>query len=208
MDKAEKFWNKQSGKFEQQVSKDEQSFVKIIENTKKYLKKTDKILDFACGIGTSAFQMIHHVKKIQAIDISSGMIEVAMRRMNDLPSKNIEFIHTTLFDDQFKAESFEVITAFNILHLLQDPKIVISRIYNLLKPGGLFISSSAFLGEKSWMRIIFYLISKTGMVPHLKLLKIEEMERLILSENFKMIEIQKSNYPTPSAFMVARKYQS
>ncbi|PLX12238.1 MAG: hypothetical protein C0597_13750 [Marinilabiliales bacterium] len=208
MDKAEKFWDKQSSKFEKQVSKDEQSFIKIIDNAKKHLRETDKVLDLACGIGTSSIQMIDHVKEIQAIDISSGMIEAAIRRMNNLPSKNIEFIHTTLFDDQFKTESYEVITAFNILHLLDDPKIEISRIYDLLKPGGLFISSSAFLGEKSWMRIFFYLLSKTGMIPHLKLLKIEEMERLILSENFKMIEIQKSNNPTPSAFMVAQKFQS
>ena len=196
MNKTERFWDKQSIKFEKLVNKDEQSFIKIIENTRKYLKNSDKVLDFACGIGTSSINMINYVKEIQAIDISSGMIEVAKRRMNKLLIKNIDFIQTTLFD---------VITAFNILHLLEDPKIAIHRINELLKPGGIFISSTAFLGEKSLFRFIFYLISKIGMVPHLKLLKIDELKKIVISENFKITETQKSNHPTPSGFMVAKK---
>jgi 2-polyprenyl-3-methyl-5-hydroxy-6-metoxy-1,4-benzoquinol methylase len=205
MNKTERFWDKQSIKFEKLVNKDEQSFIKIIENTRKYLKNSDKVLDFACGIGTSSINMINYVKEIQAIDISSGMIEVAKRRMKKLPIKNIYFIQTTLFDEQFKSESFDVITAFNILHLLEDPKIAIHRINELLKPGGIFISSTAFLGEKSLFRFIFYLISKIGMVPHLKLLKIDELKKIVISENFKITETQKSNHPTPSGFMVAKK---
>ena len=184
INQTERFWNKQSIKFEKLVNKDEQSFIKIIENTRKYLTDSDKVLDFACGIGTSSIQMIDHVKEIQAIDISSGMIEVARKRLNKLPNKNIDFIHATLFDEQFKSESFDVITAFNILHLLENPKIAIHRIHDLLKPSGIFISSSAFLGEKSTFRFVFYLISKFGIVPHLKLLKIEAFEKLVISENF------------------------
>ncbi|MFC2104458.1 class I SAM-dependent methyltransferase [Bacteroidota bacterium] len=205
MNKTERFWDKQSIRFEKLVNKDEQSFIKIIENTRKYLRDSDKVLDFACGIGTSSINMIDHVKEIQAIDISSGMIEVAKKRLNKLPNINIDFVHATLFDEQFKSESFDVITAFNILHLLEDSKTAIHRIHDLLKPGGIFISSTAFLGEKSLFRFIFYLISKIGMVPHLKLLKIDELEKLVISENFKISEIQKSNHPTPNGFMVAKK---
>lgn len=205
MDKAEKFWDKQAIRFEKQIHRDEESFFKIIEKAKKYLNKGDKVLDFACGIGTSSLNMIDHVKEIQAIDISSGMIEVAKKRMNKLPQKNIDFIHTSLFDEQFRKGSFDVITAFNILHLLEEPKIEIHRIYDLLKPGGLFISSSAFLGEKSVLRFIFFLMSKMRLVPHLKLLKIDEFENLMISENFNIIETQTSKNPTLNAFITAKK---
>lgn len=205
MDKAEKFWDNQSIRFEKQIDKDEKSFVKIIENTQKYLNSGDKVLDFACGIGTSSLNMIDRVKEIQAIDISSGMINVAKRRLNKLSLKNVEFIHASLFDEQFKSESFDVITAFNILHLLKDPNIELQRIYHLLKPGGIFISSSAFLGEKSSFRFIFFLMGKLRIVPHLKLLKIDEFEKLIISNNFKIIETQISNHSAPRGFIVAEK---
>ena len=205
MNKTERFWNKQSSRFEKQISKDEESFIKIIEKTKKFLRNSDTVLDFACGIGTSSINMIDHVQEIQAIDISLGMIEVAKRRKNEHYTKNIKFIQTNLFDEQFKSESFDVITAFNIIHLLEDPKIAVQRINELLKPGGIFISSTAFLGEKSMLRFIFFLISKMGIVPHLKLLKIDEFEKLVISENFKIIETQKSYHPTPSGFIVAKK---
>ena len=205
MDKSEKFWDKQSIKFEKLVDKDEQSFKPILENTRKYLKKTDKLLDFACGIGTSSMHMIEYVNEIQAIDISSGMINIAKKRISELPEKNIDFIHTTLFDEQFKNQSFDIVTAFNILHLLENPKLVIRRIHELLKPGGLFISSSPFLGEKSAIRFFYYLMSKTGMVPHLKLLKIDELKKIMISEHFNIIEIQKSYHPTLIGFMVVTR---
>lgn len=205
MNKAERFWDKQSGRFEKQIDKDERSFIGIIGKTKKYLNTNHKVLDFACGIGTSSLNMIEFVNDIQAVDISSGMIEIAKKRMNKLPAKNIDFIHASLFDEQFKKESFDIITAFNILHLLEDPKTEIRRIYDLLKPGGLFISSSAFLGEKSSLRFIFYLMSKLGIVPHLKLLKIDEFEKLVVSENFEILEIQKIKQATPYGFIAAKK---
>ncbi|MFC2151087.1 class I SAM-dependent methyltransferase [Bacteroidota bacterium] len=205
MNRTEIFWDKQSIRFEKLTNKDEESFIKIIEKTKKYLSNTDKVLDFACGIGTSSLNMVDYVEEIQAIDISSGMINVAHKRMNEHNTKNIKFIHASIFDEQFKNESFDVITAFNIMHLLEDPKIEIHRINDLLKPGGLFISSSAFLGEKSLFRFIFFLISKVGIVPHLKLLKTNEFEKLVISENFKIIETQKSSHPTPNGFIVVKK---
>jgi len=205
MNKAEKFWDKQSGKFEKLVDKDEQSFNKPIEMTKKYLRNSDSVLDFACGIGTSSIRMADHVKEIQAIDISSGMIDVAQRRISEHNINNVNFIKTTIFDEQLKAESFDVITAFNILHLMEDPKKAIHRIYELLKPGGFFISETAFLGEKSFMRFIFYILSKTGKIPHLKLLKIAEFEKILADENFQIIENEKLHKSQIQSFIVAKK---
>jgi hypothetical protein len=51
MNKSEKFWNKSASKFDQAGKKDEQTYIKIIGRTKKYLKTGDTVPDSGCGTG-------------------------------------------------------------------------------------------------------------------------------------------------------------
>ena len=52
MDKSEKFWDKAANTYDQEENKDEQTHIKIIEKTKKYLKMSDIVLDYGCATGT------------------------------------------------------------------------------------------------------------------------------------------------------------
>ncbi len=75
MNKSEKFWDKSASKFDRAEKKDEQTNIKIIDRTKKYLKTSDTVLDFGCGTGLISNEIANNVRLIQAIDISSKMIE-------------------------------------------------------------------------------------------------------------------------------------
>ncbi|NEW06798.1 methyltransferase domain-containing protein [Paenibacillus sp. SYP-B3998] len=55
---------------------------------------------------------------------------------------NINYAHSTIFDERYKKGSFDVILVFHVLHLLEDEHIVLQRINELLKPGGLLISAT------------------------------------------------------------------
>ena len=46
MNKSEKFWDKTANNYDQEEKKDEQTYIKIIEKTKKYLKISDIVLDY------------------------------------------------------------------------------------------------------------------------------------------------------------------
>ena len=208
MDKAEKFWDKQSVRFEKQISRDEEEFHNVFEKIEKYLDKSDTLLDYACGIGTSSLNMAGHVKESQAIYISSGMIEIAKKRLSEKPNIQVEFIHTTIFNNQFKPESYNCITAFNIMHLLDNTSKVIQHIYHLLKPGGLFISTTAFLADTAMHRFIFSIIKFLGVVPHLRLLKINEFKSLLASEKFQVLESHKMSDTASNHLIIAKKLNS
>ena len=98
MSNEEKFWDKQAKKFEKQIKKDEEEFNKIIGDIAHHLKKDDKVLDYACGIGTSSIKMSDYVKEIHAIDISSTMIEVCKRQASIKNKKNINFEQSIIFN--------------------------------------------------------------------------------------------------------------
>jgi ubiquinone/menaquinone biosynthesis C-methylase UbiE len=205
MEKSEKFWDKSASKFDQAGKKDEQTYIKFIDRTKKYLKTSDTVLDFGCGTGQISNEIADYVRLIHAIDISSKMIEIAKNKSDNRKIKNIIYTHSTIFDERFKKDSFDVILAFYILHLLQDPQKTIQRINDLLKPGGLVISVIPCIGEKIFLNISLSLLSKIGLVPDIKSFKANELEKLFASGNFLTIENESLHQGIPQYFIVTKK---
>jgi 2-polyprenyl-3-methyl-5-hydroxy-6-metoxy-1,4-benzoquinol methylase len=205
MNKSEKFWDRVAVRSDKQESELDETNIKIVERTKNHLNVDDIALDYACGTGIITNEIAADVKEIYALDTSSKMIEVAKRRAGERKIENIHFAQTTIFDDRYKKESFHVILAFNILHLLEDAHPVVHRINELIRPGGLFISTTPCLGEKKVLGIFLSLISKIRIVPYLKLLKISEFESLIANNKFQIVETDSLDPTGPSHFVVAKK---
>jgi 2-polyprenyl-3-methyl-5-hydroxy-6-metoxy-1,4-benzoquinol methylase len=206
MIKSEKFWDKQSNNYDKQEKRYEQTYIQAVEITKKHLNISDIVLDYACGTGIITNEIAGSAKEIHAIDISSKMIDVAETKANERNIKNIHYAKATIFDKRFGKESFDVILAFSILHLLKDRQNVVQRINELLKPGGLLISVTACLGErKTPLSIILFLLSKIRIVPYVKLYKISELEDLVTNANFQIVETELLHFAAPSYFIVAKK---
>ena len=150
MNNSEKFWDKVSKLFGTSGKKIKQNSTtfKTIEATKRLLDSNDVVLDYACGPGTITIEIAESVKTIHGIDISSGMIEVAKRKVAQLNIENVDLEQSNLFNEQYEKESFNVVLAFNILHFIEDTPKVMMRINDLLKPGGLFISATGCLGSE------------------------------------------------------------
>jgi 2-polyprenyl-3-methyl-5-hydroxy-6-metoxy-1,4-benzoquinol methylase len=207
MNKSEKFWDKVSNLFnssEKKIKQNSTSF-KTIEATKKMLDSSDVVLDYGCGPGTITIEIAESVKTMHAIDISSGMIEVAKGTAAKRNIENIDFEHSNLFDEQYKKESFNVILAFNILHFIEDTPKVMLRLNDLLKPGGLFISATACLGErKTFLSMMMFFLTKIGVVPKMNFFKISELENLMTDGNFTLVDRQRLSR-LPACFIVAKK---
>ena len=62
MNKTEKFWDKVSNKFDKRSKKLDQTEIKTLENTKKYLNVNDIVLDYGCGIGIMSVEISDNVK--------------------------------------------------------------------------------------------------------------------------------------------------
>ncbi len=65
-----------------------------LEITKKHLKYSDMVLDFACATGLYSIALAGNVKEIHGIDISSRMIETANRKAG----RNVNFSKATIFE--------------------------------------------------------------------------------------------------------------
>ena len=198
----QKFWNRVSHQSGAQLSK---TALKTIQLTKNHIKTTDQVLDFGCGTGNITQEVAHYVRSVIALDTSSGMIEVARKKALESTISNVSYMQTSLLDDIFEEKSFDVVLAYNILHYLENLEAYIQKIYTLLKPNGLFISSTVCLREKaSFIRILMYFLSNTRVIPPMKFYTKEELKKNITQQGFELIEVKKIS-ELPEYFMVARK---
>ena len=207
MDKSEKFWDRQAKDFA-----DNEQHTKLSENkdfitTLKYLNIDDTVLDYGCATGIISNAIAEKVKEIHAIDISPKMIEMAKAKAAERHISNVHYVQTTIFDERYQKESFDVILAFRILHMLEDIQGVMSRINELLKPGGIFISVSACMGDKkALLSILVSLASKMRIIPvHINLFKLPELQGIITDGGFKIVEYEKMNDKEPHYCIVAEK---
>jgi len=206
MYKSERFWDRLAKNYDRQDSDSGAKHIRTIQKIKEYINKNDIVFDYGCATGTIAIDIADNVKKIHGIDISSKMIQAAEKKAENRKIYNVEFAHTSIYDDNYKPESFDVVIAFNILHLLEDYEKVIRRISELLKPGGIFISSSACLAqEKAIIGKFLSFLSKIKLVPHVKLFNIKELENSIVEGNFQIVEKEKNFQGKFSYLVIAKK---
>jgi 2-polyprenyl-3-methyl-5-hydroxy-6-metoxy-1,4-benzoquinol methylase len=204
MYKDEKFWDNIASKFDR-LEKNDISYQIFIEKARKYLKIDDTVLDFGCGTGLICNEIAENVRSIYAMDISSNMIEISKNKAKELNIQNIEFARTTIFDERFKANSFNTIIAFNIFHLLEEPQKYFQRLHQILKPGGLILSSTPCMSEAPFLNRILKIFSFIGMTPKLNSFTSSEMKKMLLGESFKTIELNRIKPKSPIYLCILEK---
>ena len=109
-----------------------------------------EILEIGCGTGSTALAHSPFVKHIVATDLSERMLEIAREKARENNVNNVEFSRSSVDQLSMNDEAKDVILALSVLHLLEDRKQTIEKIHTWLKPNGVFISSTACIGDMAW----------------------------------------------------------
>jgi 2-polyprenyl-3-methyl-5-hydroxy-6-metoxy-1,4-benzoquinol methylase len=178
---------------------------RTLEHTKEYLAPEQTVLDLGCGPGALTNSLAASVTHIHAIDTSAGMIDVAKAQAAERNIDNVEYVQCNLFDDRLSEGSFDVVLAFNVLHYIGDMPTLMARIHALSKPGGLFLSSTACLGEK-WTPLgaLVSILGRSGLIPKMRSYRVTELESLIADRGFDIVEAQTLS-KLSERFIVAKK---
>jgi ubiquinone/menaquinone biosynthesis C-methylase UbiE len=100
------------------------------------------ILDVSTGTGKVALALAKRMPhaSIDAVDISEGMLEQA--RINTQDYNTIHFIHADVDTLDYPAHHFDAITCGYGLFFYPDMEASFSRLWQFLRPGGVFAFSS------------------------------------------------------------------
>lgn len=200
------FWDRAAAKYAKSPVKDMAAYEATLERVRAHLTPDMEALEIGCGTGTTALKLAGAVKNLTATDISTEMIGIAEEKAQNENAQNVRFTQTTLDTHPFAAEAFDAVMAFNLLHLIEDLPAALSAVRGLLKPGGLFISKTPCLAERS--RLIALLVPVMrffGKAPYVNFFDTEELDRFIREAGFEIVETGYYPEKARSRFVVARK---
>ena len=203
----EKFWDLIASKYAASPISDRSAYETKIARLKTYLSPEMSVLDIGCGTGTQCGDIADSVDQVTGIDISGKLLAIAEKRMAERNLDNVRFIRTTVFDERLEPGSYDVVTAFFVLHFFDDIDAAFKRVHALLRPGGLFISETACLGNKGrFTGSVLQLAGRLGLLPSINLLTTQQLEQSLSNANFQIIEKTKfSNKPDAEFTLIAKK---
>jgi ubiquinone/menaquinone biosynthesis C-methylase UbiE len=162
-----------------------------------------EVLELGCGTGSTAIKHAPFVRHIRAVDISSKMIEIARAKATDIA--NVTFEQATVEDLRVPNESIDAVLALSLLHLLEDKEAAIAKIHAMLKPGGVFVSSTACLGDTmKWFKLVGPIGQFLGVIPTVRVFTVQELVDSITQGGF-VIDHQWQPGRGKAVFIVAKK---
>lgn len=200
----ERFWDRLADKYARQPIADEAAYQTKLQITRSYLRPEMDLLEFGCGTGGTAIIHAPYVKQITAIDFSGSMLTIARAKATEAGVSNIRFEQADIAGFSAADASYDVILGLSILHLLADKDAVIAKVFRLLRPGGLFISSTACLGDTMGLfKPIAPLGKAVGLLPQLDVMTTTELVASLTKAGF-AIEHQWQPGKGKAVFIVAR----
>lgn len=205
-DKSVRFWDRFAERYAKKPIGDSDTYQKKVALTQAYLTPQSDVLEFGCGTGSTALLHALNVKQLLAIDSSPKMVAICKRKLADSDLKNVEFRHATLFDLDADDSSFDAVLGLNVLHLIDDYRASIRKAYELLKPGGVFVSSTVCMSSQ-WnpMKPVLALGAALGLVPRVQFISAEQLEADMITCGFTLIEKLEPQKSSRALFVIARK---
>lgn len=201
-----KFWDKIARNYSKMPIRDEAAYQRKLEITRRYFRPGMELLELGCGTGSTAIIHAPYVKHLHAVDISANMLEIARRRASEQDIENISFEQATIDAFAVDGKAYDMVLGLSILHLLDNWQEVIGKVHTMLKPGGLFVTSTTCMADgMRWFGLMSPLLYKVGLIPKVEFFTQQELEQALAAQGFDIIENWKPDGKMKAVFIIARK---
>lgn len=198
-----RFWNRIAKRYARQPVADEAAYQRKLAVTREYLRPDMEALELGCGTGSTALAHAPYVGQLLATDLSEAMIAIARHKAAEAGVDNLHF-QVAAADQVEPDRPLDAVLALSLLHLLDDRDALIARVRGLLKPGGLFITSTACLGDFArWFGPLGAVGHALGLLPRVRIFTRQELEDSLKRAGF-AIEHAWQPSARSAVFIVAR----
>lgn len=205
MSRETRFWDRIAARYAKKPVADEAAYRKKLDKTREYLRPDMAVLEFGCGTGSTALAHAPYVAHIRATDMSANMIQIAQSKARAMNIENVTFQQATIEELDVAGGSQDAVLGLSILHLLADKEAVIAKVHRMLKPGGIFVSSTACLGDTMpWFKVIGPIGRWLRLIPRVAVFTREDLEVSLTSGGFE-IDYQWQPGKGKAVFIIARK---
>lgn len=130
------FWDNIAGFYDLAESVNGKVYSQMLSITARLVPKGTRVLDCAAGTGALSFAAAKKAKSVLCTDLSENMLKKARIKSKAKNVKNVSFDIRNIFDLKDDNETYDIVIAGNVLHLLENPEGAVKELYRVLKPGG------------------------------------------------------------------------
>lgn len=182
------FWDKAAEKYDRQTVKGP-NYAARLDRAQQWIGPDASVLDAGCAGGHITLDLAPRVRHILGIDISPRLIDIAEQRRRDLGIDNAAFKATTLDDPALAEGAFDAVTAYSLLHLVEDVPATLARVHALLRPGGRFIAEVPTTAEiNAPLRLLIRAMTLVGKAPNVKVYRQADYDRMFADAGFTIDE--------------------
>ncbi len=212
MSASKNFWDKRAQRYDAKLHKGP-NYAARLERAAAVFGENANVLDVGCATGEITLDLAAHAGQITGIDLSAAMVEAANARARDRSITNAHFEQMQPDDPRLAEGSFNAITAYSVIHLLDDAPATLARLRDLIvpsprggPPGSHLITETPCLGDWNILwRILIRLAMLVRVAPPVLCLKVAELESMIADAGFKILESKVHNPKSRMQCILARK---
>ena len=206
--KERKYWDKFSSKFDKRKRKEWKVYESLLFNKiADDMNKESTVLEVACGTGRVTLEISKQAKKVYAIDISSQMIDVARKNIEEKGINNVELSVEDAYNLPFDNDMFDIVVCINSLHNMIYPEKALSEIKRVLKPEGRFVATVTGIGSRKF-KIMMSIFKFLTNFPVFHKLNLEEFADMLSKAGFSIEKKETLKHPEdimPLLYAVSKK---
>ena len=205
------FWDRVARKYASDPISDVAGYEKTLRRVQDFLTPDQEVLEIGCGTGSTALRLADSVGAMLATDVSAGMIAIAREKLaaQALALPRLTFAIADADIPSFGSSTYDVVLAFNSLHMLNDLDRGLGLLLQALKPGGLLISKTPCVSDMNPLirYLALPLMKAIGKAPHVLCFKAAELQLALVRQGMEIVafEWHGSRGKDTRVFIVARK---
>jgi ubiquinone/menaquinone biosynthesis C-methylase UbiE len=205
-----RFWDKLARKYAADPVSDMAGYEATLARTQALLSPTQRVLEIGCGTGTTALRLAPCTGHLMATDVSPEMIAIAREKLAAAPQPNLEFQVADADADApaLGGAAYDVVLAFNLLHLVADLDAALAAAVRALAPGGLLISKTACVGDMNpLIRLALPVMRLVGKAPHVLVFREPALQAALTRHGLEILAVEHHGTKGKDVrpFIVARK---
>ena len=203
------FWDRIARKYAADPIADMAGYEATLRRVQGLLTPGHDVLELGCGTGTTALRLAPFCRRMLATDVSAEMIAIAHERLAAQPVPQLNFALADADAPVFGQAVHDVVTAFNLLHLVSDLDHALNLAVQALRPGGLLISKTPCIGEMNPLipKLALPLMRAIGRAPHVLCFNARGLQSAMERRGLDILSVERHGTRGKDirVFIVARK---